>query len=304
MQGLTKFIMHSNVADILHQLDAMLNVHDDGERPGFLLLLGLPRTGKKKVVSYWLDEECSAAVHRQGERPPILDVAAWLPHGARFGRGVYVTPKTCMVFSEMVYSLGKLSTRYAPTYTRTWYRQPRSLYTDSQFTSLFAFTRSELHRFRMRTIVIRNAHLLDTCALEMLQHIRDESRKQISFIFVAHMQEHASIDEPLADEFLRVPEAGKECVRIELQRLTEREYVTVVLDAVLNDLNLFFAEDVADDRVVRQLAHAFWHRTQYDWKQINDIALEIRRKVPPNTAGERVVTRALLEQLLNYSFAT
>lgn len=305
MQGLARCIIHSNVVEAVQRLDEMLTVDEEGETSGILLLLGLPRTGKNRVLNFWMHREHMAPEQRvEKVWPLIADVTIWRPTGINLGRRVYVTSMTCVAFSELAYSLGKISSQFTPIYAKHWYREPKSLYTDSQFSSLFSFVRSEVRRLRIRTIVIRNAHFIDARTLEMLMLLREDYGKQVSFVLSAQMQEQADLDEPLADAFFRVPHAEKICTRIELQRLTKVEYLQSVLPQFIEDLNIFFAEELCDERVARQIPHAFWQRTQHNWKIINDVAGEIRQKVPSSRDGKRVVTRAALEQILKCSFST
>lgn len=305
MSGLNKFIVHSNITEIVSRLDEMLVVNDDGEVPGILLLLGLPRTGKKAVLSYWLNQEHLPAEQRTvRQQPPIAYLSLWQPLGQNLGRNVYVTPITCVVFSELAYSLGKISAHFVPTYAKRWYREPKSLYRDSQFTSLFAFVRSEVQRLRLRAIIIQHAEWIDARTLEMLMLLREECRRQIAFVLSAQMQEKADLDEPLANEFLRVPEAAKVCTRVKLERLTREEYLRTIFSALVDDLHLFFAADLADPAIAKQVPGAFWQRTGHDWKQIQDVVKDIQHKVRSDKDGKRVITRAQLEQVLKCSFAS
>lgn len=134
--------------------------------------------------------------------------------------------------------MGKISSKFSPPYAKRWYREPKSLYTDTQFDSLFSFVRSEVQRLRVRVVVINNAHLLDGCALEMLMLLRKHCHNQLSIVLCAQLAEKADLDEPLAEAFKRATEAAESCKRVELQRLTKKEYKRVVLPSLTQELNL------------------------------------------------------------------
>lgn len=117
------------------------------------------------------------------------------------------------------------------------------------------------------------------------------------------MQENATLDEPLAEELLRAPEAAHLCTKIELQRLTEKEYKRTVVRGIIKDLDLSFAKDLGDERVAKQIAPAFWQRTGYNWQHINEFVAYVRQTVPVSKeTGRRLVNRAVLEKLLQCSF--
>lgn len=304
MIGLTTCIIHSNVATTVQLLDEMLVVDADGHAPGILLLLGLPKTGKDRILNYWRKHE-----HWDGERraaieqPPIVYSEVWKSQADSLGRKVYATPITCVTFSEIAYGLGRLSQFYTPTYAgKKWYREPKSLYTDPQFASLFSFVREEVQRLRIRAIVINNAQTIDARTLEMLMLLRKHCHNQVSFIISAQMVEKEDLDEPLAEAFAAVPDAAEVCRRVVLQRLSKKEYKAVVLPALTEQLNLAFADELLEEVIAKRVPEALWRHTKFDWKAIDDLAKAIKRRVPdPQNGRQRKLTRALLEDILGRS---
>jgi hypothetical protein len=288
------------------RLNDMLVLDDEGKTPGILLLVGLPRTGKDALLRAWMKADLAPASLGDPHGLPEIGYAEiWRSRADTLGRKVYVTPITCVAFSEIAYGLGQVAARSAPVHglSRKWYREPKALYTDAQFCSLLDFVRDEVKRLRIRAIVVNNAHFLDPCALEMLVLLRRQCNDRISFILCAQMAENAKIDEPLKEPLIRVPEAAKMCRTIELQRLSKRVYKAEVLPALRDDLALSFADDLKVKAIALQVPDALWKYTGYDWQAIDDLAREIKRKVPDPGAGQRrVLTRAVLEEILGKHF--
>jgi hypothetical protein len=302
MSGLTRFIKHSNVEQVVQRLDEMLVVDKDtGKTPGILLLLGLPKTGKDRVLRYWMEGE-----HREvqsgepGDSPRIGFADVWRTRGDTLGRAVYVTPMTCLTFSEIAYGLATISRQYTPAYAAPkWFREPKSLYRDQQFLSLFSFVRQEVQRLRIRALVLNNAQWFDTWTLEMLHLLRRHCGNHLSLILSAQIPLNGTLDEPLAEEFRRVPEAAAECERIELQPLTKKEYRSIILRGLADQLNLAFADELLDKTVAKHVANELWGRTGADWQAIDNLALAIKRAAPePRNGKPRFITLAIWEQIL------
>jgi hypothetical protein len=138
---------------------------------------------------------------------------------------------------------------------RTWYRLPRALHTDIQFTSLFAFVRTEINRLRIPLLIINKAHHLDDRALKMLLLLRKLCNDQLGIVLVVRLQTDADVDEPLHEEFIRVPEAQDICRRMLVKQITEVEYKDNILGKLMEELNL----DVVDDLFLQeyQVAEVF-----------------------------------------------
>ncbi len=222
----------------------------------------------------------------------------WDPERVSFGSKVYVTPITCILFTEMVYVLGEMSEQLGPSYAaRTWYRQPRSLYTDTQFTSLFAFVRSEIKRLRVPMILISEAQRLDACALKMIMLLRKHCADCLGVVLIVRLQKDANLDEPLTEEFIRVPEARDICRRVAINQLTEQEYKDVVLVALMTDLNLDVSTDLL--QYEHQIADLFWKETGPDWKLIDErLAQRFLRVLGSDRSRVRVITREVLMEVL------
>jgi hypothetical protein len=203
-----------------------------------------------------------------------------------------------VLFTELVYALGELSAQLGPAHAdRTWYRQPRSLYTDKQFTSLFAFVRSEVKRLRIPVILINEAQRLDACAVRMIMLLRKHCADRLGVVLIVRLQKDANLDEPLTEEFIRVPEAKDICKRVAIQQLTEQEYEAVILDALVADLNL----DVSDDLLPyeHQIADLFWKATGPDWKLIDErLAQQLLKILGQDRSGVRIITREVLMEVL------
>ncbi len=300
MSGFRDFIMHSNVADVLKALDNILTLEPITQKRGMLLLAGLPKTGKERIVTHWMQGLHLPQVKReQIELPRMLFVRdVWDPERTSFGSKVYVTPITCVLFTEMVYALGAMSIQLGSSSAdRTWYRQPRSLYTDKQFTSLFAFVRSEVKRLRIPVLLINDAQRLDACALRMIMLLRKHCADRLGVVFIVRLQKDATLDEPLTEEFIRVPEARDICRRVAINQLTDKEYTNVVLVALMTELNLDVSADLLPYE--HQIADLFWKATGSDWKLIDErLAQRLLRVLGSDRTRVRIITRAVLQEVL------
>jgi hypothetical protein len=162
---------------------------------------------------------------------------------------------------------------------------------------LFAFLRSEIDRLRVRAIVINNAHLIDENTLEMIVLLQHHCAEQLSIILVGELAERANIDEPLAGAFRLCPEASAICRRMELQRLTKREYQKRVLPRLTEQLNLAFADDLLTDDMANLVPKALWAYTKYDWDVINMLARSLKQ-IRQGRDGLRTIDRKTLEAIL------
>jgi hypothetical protein len=300
MNGLTNFVHHSNTREIIAALNEALVPHPTEGTRGILLLCGSAKTGKKHIVRHWFeqlkaDETGFVAPH---QLRIVVVPELWEPLRKTSTNNYYVTPKACILFSEIVFAMGKVSTKISPTYAhRTWYREPKSLRTDSEFAGLFSFVRSECNRLRVRLLVINNAHLLDRCCIERLMNLYSHCEQKLGLVLVTRLQTNASLDEPLADEIGQVTEAASRCRRVELQRVTKAEYMAVVLDELAEQLAL----DVDDALLPHEevIAELFWQHTGPDWKLIQDrLARPLDSELGTRTGNRRILTRGILENVL------
>src|SRR3954471_17770496 len=124
MSRLNEFIEHSNVAEILAALEGVLTPDPITQQRGMLMLAGLPKTGKDRIVRHWIQRLHTQEQREQiGTHQVLLVADMWDPKRVSLGSTVYVTPITCVLFTEIVYSLGEMSMRLGPSYTsKTWYR--------------------------------------------------------------------------------------------------------------------------------------------------------------------------------------
>lgn len=300
MSDILQFIPHSNVQEVLQHLDEMLVLDEDGKSPGIYFLLGHQSAGKERITREWMrGSHLDAKVSYVQERPRIASCSIWKPLSNRLGSKNYATAITCITFVEFTYALGKIAESFPATYAgKQWYRKPKSLYTDRQFTLLFAFLRTEIERLRVRAIVIHNAPLIDDNTLEMLVLLRHHCHDALSIILVGDLAERAEIDEPLADAFRRVPEAAAICRREELQQLTEPEFKKIVLPALTEQSSLTFAADLLAADVVKLAPKALWNYTKSNWDGIDRLAKALK-KVPQGRDGLRHIDRKMLEAILD-----
>jgi hypothetical protein len=299
VSDILQFIPHSNVQEVLQHLDEMLMLDEDGKSPGIYFLLAHQSAGKERITREWMrGSHLDGSVSNLQERPRIVCCTTWKPLSNRLGSKNYATAITCVTFTELTYALGKIAEAYPATYaSKQWYRKPKSLYTDRQFTSLFAFLRTEIDRLRVRAIVIHNAPLIDDNTLEMLVLLRHHCHDALSFVLVGDLLEKAEIDEPLEGAFRHVAEAAAICRREQLQQLTVPEFKKVVLPALSEQLSLTFAADLLAADVVKLVPNALWKYTKSNWDVIDRLAKALT-KVPQGRDGLRIIDRKTLEAIL------
>lgn len=303
MYGLQHFIHHANAGNvsypdtrsILRALDAAV----DTSEPLIVPLLGKPGTGKTGLVEYW------AGTYRQQERgialnrQPVL-IAEIIPtEKASLGRGVYTTPTACVTFSSIIYALGELSRQVEqPTQTPRWYREERSLYTDHQFLWLFDQVCREVRRLRVKAIVIDNAQHIDVPTMEALLRLRRRLPSRVGLVLCAQLAKNEQLDEPLGKVFNRTRVDSAECeAGIEVRPLTEEVFYDDVAAEVIADLNADIEEGLEQHGAF--IAEALWQLTAGDWKSLNSRVRHFNRLLPPPASGKRIITREIVEQVLD-----
>jgi hypothetical protein len=266
--------------------------------PLIVPLLGKPGTGKSGLVEYW------AGTYRQQERgiafnrQPVLLAEIIPTEKASLGRSVYTTPTACVTFASIIYALGELSRQIdPPSRTPQWYREGRSLYTDQQFLWLFDQVCREVHRLRVRAIVIDNAQHIDVPTMEALLRLQRRLPSRVGLVLCAQLAKNEQLDEPLGKVFERARVDSAECeAAIEVRPLTEEVFYAEVATEVIADLNADIEEGL--EQYGAFIAEALWQRTAGDWKSLSNRVRHFNRLLPPPASGKRIITREIVEQVL------
>ncbi len=299
------FVHHSNTREVLAALDAVLALDEEKKTCGMLLLAGYTKTGKNAIIKHWLQQlkkdQTGLVSPHQGR---VLQVdELWEPLRQTSAKDTYVTPITCILFSEIAFEMGQISLSLGPSFAdRTWYRQPKSLVTDVQFASLLAFVRTEVKRLRVKLLIIDNAHWLDHCALQRLMLLRRHCENKLGIVLVTRLQTNARLDEPLEAEFKRVPAAKEICRRVEIRQLTKDSFQEEVLDHLMQELNYELVPELVpfEDKVDDLL----WSLTRSDWSLIREkLARPLDKELGPRSGAARLLTRAMLTKVIGKPLA-
>lgn len=302
MQGLRHFIHHTNPSatfytdtqSILRQLDAGMA---DMEPP-MTTLLGKSGTGKSGLLQHWVKvhrQERFGVVH---ERQPILVAEVSDTERRTFGKKIYTTPIAGITFSSIMYELGELARKVdSPSYVPPWYRQERSIYTDQQFVWLFDQVCREVRRLKVRAIIIDDAHRLDAPTLETLMRLRRRMDGHLGLILSAQLAQNEALDEPLGTVFERArvdPDDRKQV--IVMHPITEEGFYNEIVLEVLGDLDAEIDAELVPHG--SGIAQRLWQLTKGDWKSITSRVRYFNRLLPPQGSGERRLTKAIVEQVL------
>jgi hypothetical protein len=84
---------------------------------------------------------------------------------------------------------------------------------------------------------------------------------------------------------------------IELRPLTEEVFYSEVALEIVADLEAGFEEGLEQHGSF--IAEALWQLTAGDWKSLNSRVRHFNRLLPPPASGKRVITRGIVEQVLD-----
>jgi hypothetical protein len=84
---------------------------------------------------------------------------------------------------------------------------------------------------------------------------------------------------------------------IELRPLTEEVFYSEVALEIVADLGAGFEEGLEQHGSF--IAEALWQLTAGDWKSLNSRVRHFNRLLPPPASGKRVITRGIVEQVLD-----
>ncbi len=133
--------------------------------------------------------------------------------------------------------------------------------------------------------------------MEALIRLRRRLLGRIGLVLCAQLAKNEKLDEPLGKVFERARVDPVECeAAIELHPLTEEVFYSEVAIEMLADLEADFAEGLEQHGSF--IAEALWQLTAGDWKSITSRVRHFNRLLPPVSSGKRVITRAVIEQVL------
>ncbi|MBX0328195.1 ATP-binding protein [Oscillochloris sp. ZM17-4] len=308
MLGLRGFIPHKNQVDkttpdaAYPDTNAILSALNAGTSFDLLLvmtLLGKAGTGKSFLLKYFATEYrqqvCGIDIHRA----PVLYADYDETEKNTLGADT-TAPITATMLSSIMFSLAQLARQVGGNGALPrWYREEQSLYSSRQLLWLFGEICLELKRLDVRTLIIDNAHRLDAKTVKLLFRMRARLNNQIGLIFGAQLQLSEGQDEPMGRLFkqARIDESGVE-QPIELRPLVSKEFYEAVITPVFKDIGASFEPELIQhfQVIIRQ----FWKVTAGDWKSIDTRTRHFNRLLGPRSREDRLITRSMVEQVLNF----
>jgi len=277
-----EFVLQSNTTDVLSMLEGAVR------RRSAVPLLGTPGSGKSALLRY-LTGPYWQQKNNSSRSPHIVYANLWEPNSTSGGR--FSTPQACVTFTELTLGCGAISRLYDSRVThesRTWYTKPQQLYTDRQFTSLFAFVRDEFLRLGIAALIIDRAQLLDVFTLQRLMQLRHHVGMDIAIILSATIEQPGAISEHLSRIMdIAIPMREYDAP-IELKPLSTTEVVGAVFRAWLKDLNAGFVNDITEETATK-IRLMFWNETRGDWREIMKYSRRARDILgPPASTPHRI----------------
>lgn len=274
----------------------------EGVRPGILALFSHRGVGVTSLVRRWAADHL--ITQGKAKVPQIVYSTLSASRLAGLKKGVFTTPATCIVFSEIVYGLGAVSASHGSYWAdKTWYARPKSLYTDQQFRSLYNFVRSDIRRLGVKAIIVDNAQLLDDYAFEQLMLLWESLEQQFLLVLAGQLEPRATIDEALRRPLAHMPGYQRSFEPfLELQRMSEAEFKDpefqggVLLD-LLVQLRATFDMSAGMERV-EAMQQMWWAETQGDWELIVQRQRQFAHALREQTTRIRIITPALFERVM------
>jgi hypothetical protein len=283
------FLQLSNTQDILSILESAVQHHH------IIPVFGCFGSGKSHLLQYFVSAYWKQKKDIQSP-PRVVYAKLWEPPSKAGNR--YATQAACMIFTEITFGLAQISQRYSSEVhhaTRVWYHNPRSLYTDSQFTSLFAFVRDELQRLHISAIILDNATEIDIYTLQRLMQCRRLFNHELALIFSARIEAPESINEKVSRTIGTVVPTEEVEPRVEIKPLTKNEVLSHIFRQMLIDHTDSFPKDMPKE-VIKSIRDSFWEETKGNWHMIASIERRLRDLL--RGAPNRTLTLARWETVI------
>lgn len=287
-----EFIDYSHTRKIIALLDEALLCASPDRR--ILPIVGSEGTGKTTLLKFWSTEHLRKKHGASFELAPILHVEVRQTQRKTSQPRVYVTPSTCVLFSEIVFQLGELAERIGRSSTHNpWYKPTGQLYTDSQFNALFNFVRREFQALQIRGLIIDRADLLDACAFDMLMQWYEYRKRQFALIVCFTLPKNATVDETLKPMYHSI-QATLLDEPAEVPTLSRKEFAEYILPGVLDQTGAHKPEDRATQM---EIAKRAWETTRGEWKSIDTLARKIRRVIGTKSNQTAELTPSVLKEI-------
>jgi hypothetical protein len=173
-----------------------------------------------------------------------------------------------MTVERTLLFLRKLKTR-AEEWEKLTEEEPRRTYDDNRFFDLGDKMRTRLRTQGTRVWVIRNAHQLDTQAIEYVVESWKEVDKRVAVILAGKADHDQTVEDVLKDQIAAASDVGRYKVpTMYLRRIEETEFNTIVLPDVFIDLQAEIGSDVDNDSLFKRA----WTYTAGHWDSTTMLA--------------------------------
>ena len=262
-------------------------------------LVGQPGTGKSYLLKYFATEYHHKIHGIEMHRAPVIYADYDETEKNTLGANS-TSPITATLLSSIMFSLAQLAVQIdGQRALPKFYREEQSLYSSRQLLWLFSAICLELKRLKVRALIIDNAHRLDAKTIKQLFRIRAHLQNQIGLIFGAQLQPSEKSDDPVGRLFKQARIESIDVEQpIELHPLVEKEFHSAVLSPVFEDIGASFEPEIESH--YKAIARRFWTVTKGDWKSIDTRVRHFNRLLGPRSREERVITRSIVEQVLNF----
>jgi len=289
--------MHvANTRDILSRLNRVIKTRH------IFPIFGEEATGKTRLINYWLNEHSVREGLQAHEPAPGLSVELSKTERDTISRSVYVTPITNVLFMDLVYEMSTIPTAYTAEISNSrWFQPGGKLMTDSQFLALFNFVRKHFNRLKPHVVVIDNAQLLDTCALERLMKLRNDMG---ALVLCITLQKNEKMANALALLQKRLPrEHHRELARpdpVLLQRMSQKEFAQEVFRlGICKRLDIRFPAEPNREEldVQKRIVKRAWEFVgEGDWISIENLYDRFNIALGERT-GPRTLTPDILREV-------
>jgi hypothetical protein len=308
MLGLRGFIPHKNQVDKTtpdaaypdtNGILSALNASTSFDQLLVMTLIGKAGTGKSYLLKYFATEYrqqvCGIDIHRA----PVLYADYDETEKNTLGADT-TAPITATTLASIMFSLAQLARQIGGSRALPqWYREEQSLYSSRQLLWLFGEICLELKRLDIRAIIIDNAHRLDAKTVKLLFRMRARLNNHIGLIFGAQVQPGEGNDEPMGRLFKQARIESSDVEQpIDLRPMVSKEFYSSVLTPVFKDISAPFEPALEQHNTA--IGRRFWEVTSGDWKSIDTRVRHFNRLLGPRSRENRLITRSIVEQVLNF----
>jgi len=133
--------------------------------------------------------------------------------------------------------------------------------------------------------------------MKALMKLRARRNNRLALIFGAQLAKNEQLDEPMGKLFEQARIDPADCEQaVMLKPLTEEVFYDPIVGGVFADLELDFEDGLEEHTSF--IGNTLWDITAGDWKSINSRVKHFNRLLSPRAGRRRVLTRAIVEQVL------